>query len=225
MVASRIPSALALRRCGFAQLVDLRRQNKIALREPIDLVRPDLHVDLSPRQKNIGMVPFLLRRLANSIDEIERRAEIGKGEALREMVSVDYLPSLAPAPSSCPIPRLPSRNAAAARDAMLRSQAHISLTLLIRLYLRAAGRYASASVDAARSIAPRFAKLDTLDTFDAVLHSAHPGVSGSPRSSRPAHSLVRAGLQHPVELGARRSALFSGGSTRTYGRSADTTPC
>ena len=42
-------------------LIDLRRQNEIAFRQPVDFVRVRLHLHTSPSQGDVRMMPFGLR--------------------------------------------------------------------------------------------------------------------------------------------------------------------
>src|SRR5579872_3402662 len=74
------------------EAIEFRCQDKIAFRQSIDLVGPDLDVDLAPREQQIGMMPLLLRHRAGAVDEIEGGLEVGKGEAAGDMVAVDHLP-------------------------------------------------------------------------------------------------------------------------------------
>src|SRR6266478_6141830 len=43
------------------QFVDFRRQHKIALGQPVDLMRPNRHLCLAPTEADIGVMPLLLR--------------------------------------------------------------------------------------------------------------------------------------------------------------------
>src|SRR6266567_9526532 len=63
-------------------LVNLRRQNKIAFRQPVDLVCVRLHVHAAPRQRDVGMMPFLLGDRAYPVHEIECGFEIRKNISL-----------------------------------------------------------------------------------------------------------------------------------------------
>ena len=59
-------------------LVDLGRQDEIALREAVDFVSPGLYLEAAPREKQIGMMPLLFRNLAHAVGEIERCPEVGE---------------------------------------------------------------------------------------------------------------------------------------------------
>src|SRR5262249_232709 len=74
------------------QLIDLRGQNKVALREPVDLVRPNGDFRAPPGEQNVGMMSLLLGDGAQRVDEIEGLPKIGKCETSRQVVFVDYLP-------------------------------------------------------------------------------------------------------------------------------------
>ena len=82
-------SAAGLLRIG---LVDLRRQNKVALCQAVDLVRPDFDPGLAPRQVNVRMMSLLFCNDSDSVDEIERRLEIRKLELLLDVMIVHNIP-------------------------------------------------------------------------------------------------------------------------------------
>src|SRR5579862_8515333 len=56
--------------------INLRRQNKITLTQPINLVRPRLNLRFPPGQKNIRMMPLLLCQRAHLIHKIQRGLKI-----------------------------------------------------------------------------------------------------------------------------------------------------
>src|SRR5512140_2196487 len=58
--------------------VRTRRENEIALGEPVDLVRPDGERHLAPREMNVGVVSLALRDRADAVREGPRRLEIGE---------------------------------------------------------------------------------------------------------------------------------------------------
>ena len=69
------------------------RKDEIALGQPVDLVSPDLHDDLSPREVQIRMMTLLLGHRADAIDERERRLEIGELERPGQVVILRRLPA------------------------------------------------------------------------------------------------------------------------------------
>jgi hypothetical protein len=82
------------RSLGFAELVDLRSQDEIALRQAVDLVRPGRNLDFSPGKENVWVVPLLLRKLTYAVYELEGFAKVGKLEGLRDMVFINNVPSV-----------------------------------------------------------------------------------------------------------------------------------
>ena len=83
-----------VRSLGFVELVDLGGQNKIALGQTIDFVRPGRDLDFSPGKKDIWVVPLLPRKLAYAVYELEGFAKVGKLEGLRDVVFFDHLPTI-----------------------------------------------------------------------------------------------------------------------------------
>jgi len=75
------------------ELVDFCSQNKIVLRQAVDLVRPGRDLDFSPGKEKVRVVPLLLRKLANAVYELEGFAKVGKREGLRKVVSFDDVPA------------------------------------------------------------------------------------------------------------------------------------
>jgi hypothetical protein len=51
-------------RLGFVEVVDLCSQDEIALRQALDLVRPDCDLDFSPSDEVFWVVPLVLRKFA-----------------------------------------------------------------------------------------------------------------------------------------------------------------
>jgi hypothetical protein len=82
------------RSLGFVELVDLCRQDEIALRQTADLVRPGCDLDFSPGKENVWVVPLLLRKLAYAVYEFQRFAKVGKREGLRDVVPLNHIPSV-----------------------------------------------------------------------------------------------------------------------------------
>src|SRR5271156_3198335 len=73
--------------------INLRRQNKIALRQPINLVRPRGDFRLPPSQQNIRMMPLLLRNRPHLIHKPERQLKIRKRKRPHNVMPVHHLPS------------------------------------------------------------------------------------------------------------------------------------
>ena len=100
-------------------LVDLRGQHKIALRQAADFVGVDLNVHFPPGQAQIGMMAFRFRDGADAVHEIERGFEIGKEEALRDVMLLDDLPLRQLLGVGQQLLALERLHASAARDAVL----------------------------------------------------------------------------------------------------------
>jgi hypothetical protein len=79
---------------GFVEVVDLCSQDEIALRQAVDLVRPDGDLDFSPSKEDVWVVPLLLRKFAYAICELEGFAKVGKLEGLRDVVFFDDVPAV-----------------------------------------------------------------------------------------------------------------------------------
>src|SRR5258708_11907509 len=73
-------------------LVDFRRQDKIALGQPVNLVRVGLDVHAAPGERNVRMMSFGFGNRAHTVHEIERRLEIRQTISLGDVVPVDHLP-------------------------------------------------------------------------------------------------------------------------------------
>jgi len=54
---------------GFVELIDLCRQNEVALRQAVDLVCPCRDLDPSPSKKNAWVVALFLREFTYAIYE------------------------------------------------------------------------------------------------------------------------------------------------------------
>jgi hypothetical protein len=76
----------------WAQSLDLGGHDEIALRESVDLVRPQRDLGLPPRQKNVGMMSLLLGDGADTIHKIERLLEIGEAELTLEVMLFHDIP-------------------------------------------------------------------------------------------------------------------------------------
>jgi hypothetical protein len=75
-------------------LVDFGRQDEIALRQAVDLVRPGRDLDFSPGERDVWVMPLLLRKFAYAICELEGFAKVGKLEGLRDVVFFDDVPAV-----------------------------------------------------------------------------------------------------------------------------------
>jgi hypothetical protein len=77
---------------GFVELVDLCRQDEIALRQAVDLVRPGCDLGFSPGKEDVWVVTLLLCEFAYAGYELEGFAKVGKLEGLRDVVLFNYIP-------------------------------------------------------------------------------------------------------------------------------------
>ncbi len=75
-------------------MVDFGRQDEIALRQTVDLVRPGLDFDSSPGKEDVWVVRLLLRKLTYAIYKPKGSAKIGKLEGPRDVVFVDDVPPI-----------------------------------------------------------------------------------------------------------------------------------
>ena len=109
-----------VRSLGFVELVNLGGQNKIALGQTIDFVRPRRDLDFSPGKKDIWVVPLLLRKLAHAVYELQRFAKVGKLEGLRDVVFFDDVPAIHLLFEGGKLLTLERRHSSSARDACFR---------------------------------------------------------------------------------------------------------
>ena len=79
---------------GFVELIDLCRQNEVALRQAVDLVCPCRDLDSSPSKKNVWVVALLLRKLTYAIYKPESSTKVGKIEDLRDVVFFNNVPPI-----------------------------------------------------------------------------------------------------------------------------------
>jgi hypothetical protein len=79
---------------GFVELVDLCSQDEIALCQTVDPVRPGRDLDFPPGKENVWVVPLLLCKFAYAGYEFEGFAKVRKLEGLRDVVLVNYIPSV-----------------------------------------------------------------------------------------------------------------------------------
>jgi hypothetical protein len=78
---------------GRMNFFDLGGQNKIALGQAVDLVSPDLHLDLTPGQEQIGMVSLGFGDGARPVDEVQGAPKVRESVDLPQVVPVHHLPS------------------------------------------------------------------------------------------------------------------------------------
>jgi len=76
------------------ELVDLCREDEIALRQTVDLMRPGRDFDFSPGKEDVWMVPLLLGKLTYAIHKLEGFAKVLKSERLRDVVFFDDVPPI-----------------------------------------------------------------------------------------------------------------------------------
>jgi hypothetical protein len=74
------------------ELIDLGSQDKIALRQAVDLVRPGRDLDSSPSKKNVWVVALVLRELAYASCKLESFAKVGKLKDLGDVMFFDDAP-------------------------------------------------------------------------------------------------------------------------------------
>jgi hypothetical protein len=76
---------------GLIELVDLGCQDEIALRQPIDFVRPARNLHFSPSKEDVRVVALRLRKLANAVHEREGFAKVGKLTGQRKKGNMAYI--------------------------------------------------------------------------------------------------------------------------------------
>src|SRR5262249_18539441 len=90
--ATRVPLALnSQRRTGR---VALGREDKVAFRQSVDFVRPDLHLRSPPGEEDVRMVALLFGDGANAVHEVQGLHEVLEPVLLLEVVVVDHAPTL-----------------------------------------------------------------------------------------------------------------------------------
>lgn len=82
------------RSLGFVELVDFGSHDEIALRQAVDLVRPDRDLDFSPGKEDVRVVSLLFSELAYLVDKLERFTKVGKREGLRDVVFLHDVPAV-----------------------------------------------------------------------------------------------------------------------------------
>src|SRR5215467_2000038 len=73
-------------------LVDLGRHDEVTLAQPVDSVRPESDLCLSPRQQDVRMMPLLFGQCTHSIHKVERLLKVGKSKGSGDVVLVDHFP-------------------------------------------------------------------------------------------------------------------------------------
>jgi len=73
--------------------VYLRSQHEVTFGQAVDRVGKDLDARSSPREMDVGVVPFRLRDLADLVHEGEGLTEILEAEVARKVVPLDDLPA------------------------------------------------------------------------------------------------------------------------------------
>lgn len=75
------------------EAIDLRRQDEVAFRESINLVREGTHADFAPGKHEAGVVALFLGLATHAIDEVQSFAEVREDEGLLKVVLFDDLPA------------------------------------------------------------------------------------------------------------------------------------
>jgi hypothetical protein len=74
------------------ELIDLCREDEVALGQTVDLVRPDGDLGASPCEQDVGMMTLLLGDDTYAVYELKRLAKVGEPELACEVVFVNNLP-------------------------------------------------------------------------------------------------------------------------------------
>src|SRR2546423_5541010 len=77
-----------------SESIYLSREDKVAFREAVNLVRPDGDFRSSPAERDVRMMPLLFRQLAYAIHERERLTKIFELKNLSQVMLLDNLPVL-----------------------------------------------------------------------------------------------------------------------------------
>src|SRR5277367_3707028 len=102
-----------------SELIYLGRQNKIALRQPINTVRPRGHFRLAPRKQNIRMMPLPFGKCPDLIGKRKRLQKIREFERARDVMPVHHLPLRDLLRERFQLFARQRRHSSAARDAIL----------------------------------------------------------------------------------------------------------
>jgi len=91
-----VPGALIQLRVieELRSLVDFRGENKIAFRQSINLVSPDLHLSSSPREVNVRMMALIFGDCSNPVHEIESSFEVWKPEFFFDVMVIHDIPAV-----------------------------------------------------------------------------------------------------------------------------------
>ena len=100
-------------------LIDLCGKNEIALRQAVDLVRPDRNLDFSPAEEDVWMVALFLRKFTHAVYEREGFAKVGKLKGLRNVMLFDNPPAIHLPLQGDEFLTLERRDASSARHACL----------------------------------------------------------------------------------------------------------
>jgi len=75
------------------QAVNFRREDEVALRQPINFVSVSSDAHLAPLQDDIRVVALFFRQLSHPVDEFQRLAEVGEFVGAGKVVFVDHGPA------------------------------------------------------------------------------------------------------------------------------------
>ena len=73
--------------------VDLRCQDEVTFGQAVDFVRPNRYRDLSPTQKNVGMMSLFFGHRRDRLHEFQCGDEIREVVAFLEVVLLNHLPA------------------------------------------------------------------------------------------------------------------------------------
>src|SRR6266851_2425966 len=117
VAGARLRGLIRSAELGFVKLVDLCGQDEIAFGQTIDLVRPGRDLDFPPGKEDVWVVPLLLCKLAYAVYELQGFAKVGKLEGLRDVVLLNYIPSVHLLLQRGEFLTLEGRHSSSARDA------------------------------------------------------------------------------------------------------------
>src|SRR5439155_2697059 len=72
------------------RVVDLGGEDEVAFGQAVDFVGPDFHPDLAPGEKDIGVMPLLLRDSTYLVGEVQGGLEVRKFEFLLDVVIIHH---------------------------------------------------------------------------------------------------------------------------------------
>lgn len=93
--AEREKAQKAMKKCSVFDLVALGGEDKIALRQAVDLMGPKLDLHFAVREEEIGVMPFLFGDFSDLVCEGKGFGKVGKGILFLQMVLVDDAPAVA----------------------------------------------------------------------------------------------------------------------------------